>query len=436
MTADPVAIIAAKRDGHELTASQISGWIDGYVRGDVPDYQMSAWLMAGYLQGFSEAEAAALTEAFVASGEVLDLSSLPGPTVDKHSTGGIADGTTLVVGPLAAALGLQMMKLSGRGLGHTGGTLDKLESIPGMRTGLSNAELVAQVERIGFALGAQTADLVPADRLIYALRDVTATVSNVALIASSVMSKKLAAGAGVIVLDIKVGSGAFAKELPMARELARVCVHLGTVAGRHTSALLSDMNQPLGIEIGNASEVREAILVLRGSARGRLRDLCLALVGELAFGAGLAPDPAAGRRQAERVLDSGAGLERFARFVEAQGGDPRIVEDDSLLPDAAVSLPVLAPADGWLASVDGEEVGLTAAALGAGRRRKEDEIDPGVGITIPVRIGDQVAAGEPIATIHARSSADASRASARLLAALGWSGTAVPVPALVVDRIP
>jgi pyrimidine-nucleoside phosphorylase len=432
---DPVAIIAAKRDGKELDAAEISAWIDGYVNGGVADYQMAAWLMAGYLRGFSESEAAALTDAFVASGDQLDLSRLSGPTVDKHSTGGVADGTTMVVGPLAAALGLQMLKLSGRGLGHTGGTLDKLESIPGMRTALSSDELLDQVERIGLAVGAQTADLVPADRMIYSLRDVTATVGNVALIASSVMSKKLAGGAQTIVLDIKVGSGAFAKELGMAGELARLCVHLGTVAGRRTTAVLSDMNQPLGDEVGNASEILEAVLVLRGEAKGRLREMSLELVGQLAVGAGIAADLEAGRDQAERALESGAGLERFARFVEAQGGDPRIVDDRSLLPTAPVSRPVLAAGAGWLAAVDGEEIGLTAAGLGAGRRRKEDTIDPAVGITIPVKLGDAVAAGEQIATIHARHDSEAEEAEARLQHALTWSDEPVTAPPLVIGRV-
>ena len=270
----------------------------------------------------------------VASGDRLDLSRLSGPTVDKHSTGGVADGTTLVVGPLAAALGMQVIKLSGRGLGHTGGTLDKLESIPGFRVGLGTGELLDQVERVGLAVAAQTADLVPADKSIYALRDVTGTVGNIALIASSVMSKKLAGGAASILLDVKTGSGAFMHETAEAVELARTCVELGEAAGRATAALVTDMSQPLGELVGNAVEVREAVEALRGERPGRFLDLCLTLTGHLAALAGKAADPEAGRRDAERALERGDGLERFRQFVAAQGGDPRVADDLSLLPQA------------------------------------------------------------------------------------------------------
>ena len=333
-------MIAAKRDGQELPAETLREFVLGYARDDVADYQMAAFLMAGYLNGFSHDEAVALTAAMVASGDELDLSSLSGPTVDKHSTGGVGDGTTLVVAPLAAALGMQVVKLSGRGLGHTGGTLDKLDAIPGMRTELAGDEMIAQVERIGLAVCAQTADLVPADKAMYALRDVTATVDDIALIASSVMSKKLAGGAGAILLDIKTGSGAFMKDLDSARELAELCVALGEDGGRATGALITDMSQPLADAVGNASEVREAIEVLRGERPGRFADLCIALAGHMAVLTGIADGGEQGDELARDALASGAALERFRAFVEAQGGDPRIVDEPSLLPGAPVTYEV------------------------------------------------------------------------------------------------
>jgi pyrimidine-nucleoside phosphorylase len=431
----PVDLIACKRDGGELPAAELRAFVLGYARGELPDYQMAAFLMAGYLRGFSRAETEALTDAMIASGRRLDLSQLHGPTVDKHSTGGVADGTTLVVGPLAAALGMKMLKLSGRGLGHTGGTLDKLESIPGFKVERGAEELLGQVERIGLAVAAQSADLVPADRAIYALRDVTATVASTALIASSVMSKKLAAGASCILLDVKAGSGAFMKDTASAIELARVCVDLGVAAGRRTAAVVSDMSQPLGDLVGNAVEVREAVEILKGERRGRILDLCLRLTAQLAVLAGVAPDPEAGRERARLALERGDGLERFRELVAAQGGDPRVVDDLSLLPRAPVEREVTAPADGWLAAVDAEAVGKVAAALGAGRQRKEDPVDPAVAVELPVKIGDRVAAGQPIGRILARTDAAADDAAARLLASLRWSERPVPAPPLVHEVI-
>ena len=330
-----VDVIAAKRDGAEIGDEELRELVLAYAREEVADYQMSAFLMAGFINGFTPAEAASLTAAMVASGDTLDLSALSGPTVDKHSTGGVGDGTTLVVAPLAAALGMQVVKLSGRGLGHTGGTLDKLDAIPGMRTELSGRELIAQVEEIGLAVCAQTGDLVPADKAMYALRDVTATVESTALIASSVMSKKLAGGAGAILLDVKVGSGAFMKDVDRARELAELCVHLGKEGGRATAALITDMSQPLADAVGNATEVREAIEVLRGERAGRFTDLCVALAGHMAALTGVAEDADAGRERAAAALADGAALDRFRRFVEAQGGDPGIADDPGLLPAGA-----------------------------------------------------------------------------------------------------
>jgi pyrimidine-nucleoside phosphorylase len=430
-----VEVIARKRDGGEIPADQLRTFVLAYAREELPDYQMAAFLMAGYLRGFTKGETEALTEAMVASGDRLDLRRLSGPTVDKHSTGGVADGTTLVVGPLAAALGMQVIKLSGRGLGHTGGTLDKLESIPGFRVGLDPDELLDQVERIGLAVAAQTADLVPADKAIYALRDVTATVGNVALIASSVMSKKLAGGAASILLDVKTGSGAFMHETAEAVELARTCVGLGRAAGRATAALVTDMSQPLGELVGNAVEVREAVEALRGERPGRFLDLCLTLTGHLAALAGRAGDPEAGRRDAERALERGDGLERFRDFVAAQGGDPRVVDDLSLLPQAPVTVEVAAPADGWLEAVDAEAVGRVAAALGAGRQRKDDAVDPAVAVELSTKIGDRVEAGRPTGRILARDEEAARAAADGLLAALRWSDRPVQAPPLVHEVV-
>ncbi|MGH8921217.1 MAG: thymidine phosphorylase, partial [Actinomycetes bacterium] len=374
-TTSVVDIIAAKRDGRGVSAEDLHHLILGYTAGHVPDYQMAAFLMAGYLRGFTHAETAALTEAMLASGDRMDLSALSGPTVDKHSTGGVGDSTTLVVAPLAAELGMQIVKLSGRGLGYTGGTLDKLDAIPGMRTALGADELVDQVERIGLVVCAQTAELVPADRALYSLRDVTATVGNTALIASSIMSKKLAGGADAILLDVKVGSGAFMKTVDEARQLGQLCVGLGDTVGRATRALITDMNQPLADTVGNAVEVREAIEVLRGERSGRLLDLSLCLVGHLAALSGVAPDVGSGTQRAMDALRTGAGFERFRLFVEAQGGDPRVVDDTTLLPTAPIVREVLAPQDASLAGVDAEAVGRASGALGAGRQTKDDVID-------------------------------------------------------------
>jgi pyrimidine-nucleoside phosphorylase len=430
-----VDAIAAKRDGRELSAADLKEFVLAYAREEIPDYQMSAFLMAGYLNGFSRDEAVALTHAMLDSGDRLDLARLSGPTVDKHSTGGVGDGTTLVVAPLAAELGMQVVKLSGRGLGHTGGTLDKLDAIPGMRTELSLDELLDQVERVGLAVCAQTADLVPADKAMYALRDVTATVDDIPLIASSVMSKKLAGGAEAILLDVKTGSGAFMKDEQGARELAELCVALGEEAGRSTGALLTDMSQPLAESVGNATEVREAIEVLRGEREGRFTELCVALAGHMAALAGLAEDGEAGGESAREALAGGGALERFRRFVEAQGGDPEIVDDPSLLPQAPVTHEVHAGTSGWLSAVDAEAIGVAAAGIGAGRRHKEDEIDLAVGIDILARIGDELEADAPIARVLARDQEDAEEAERAVLAALEWSEEPVSAPPLVHDRI-
>jgi pyrimidine-nucleoside phosphorylase len=330
---------------------------------------------------------------------------------------------------------MQMIKLSGRGLGFTGGTLDKLESIPGMRTQLTAKELIAQVERIALAVCAQTDDLVPADRAMYALRDVTATVGNTALIASSIMSKKLAGGAHAILLDVKVGSGAFMKTVSDATELAKVCVTLGSNAGRATRAVITDMSQPLADTVGNAIEVREAIEVLRGDRQSRFVDLCLALVGHLAALSGVATDAETGQERASQALHSGAGLDRFRRLVEAQGGDPHVVEDTSLLPIAPIVHDIHAPQDAWLATVDTEAVGRASGALGAGRETKEDVIDLAVGLALDAKIGDRVQRGEVIGRIFARSEDAARGGEHAVLDALGWSPRPVVAPPLIHDVI-
>jgi pyrimidine-nucleoside phosphorylase len=430
-----VDLIAAKRDGHPISSADIHELIAGYTTAHIPDYQMAAFLMAGYLRGFSDDETAALTDAMLASGAQLDLSKLAGPTVDKHSTGGVGDSTTLVVAPLAAALGMQMIKLSGRGLGFTGGTLDKLESIPGMRTNLTPQALIAQVDRIGLAVCAQTADLDPADRAMYALRDVTATVGNTSLIASSIMSKKLAGGAHGILLDVKVGSGAFMKTVEDAKKLAEVCVRLGADSGRAARALITDMSQPLADTVGNAIEVREAIEVLRGERESRFVELCLALVGHLADLSGVAPDPDTGRTMASEALRSGAGLERFRLLVEAQGGDPHVVEDLSLLPSAPVVHDIRATRDGWLATVDAEAIGKASGGLGAGRETLGAAIDAAVGLTLDVKIGDSVQRGGVIGRILARSEDSAETGAQAVLAALDWSLIPVNPPALIHDVV-
>ena len=434
----PLEVIAAKRDGRELDAAALAELIGGYAAERVPDYQMAAFLMAGYLNGFSTAEAEAMTAAMVDSGARLDLGRLRGPTVDKHSTGGVADGTTMIVAPLAAALGLQVVKLSGRGLGHTGGTMDKLESIPGLRVELSDEQMLDQAERIGLVVAAQSADLVPADRAIYALRDVTATVGNPALIAASVMSKKLAGGAAVILLDVKTGPGAFMKSPAAATELAELCVGIGAAAGRTTAALVTDMSQPLGDLVGNAVEIREAVEVLRGERTGRLAELSLVLVSHLAAMAGLAEGPEAGRAQAEAALAGGHGLAKLAAMIEAQGGQAAVVDDLSLLPSAPVTVEVGAPAglDGWLAAVDAEGVGRLAAALGAGRQRKTDQIDPAVAVELRAKLGDRIEPGELIGRVMAADQAAAERAAAALPGLLSVAPEPVDPPPLVVGRVP
>ncbi len=405
-------VIAAKRDGRELTTEEIDFFVRGTVDGSVADYQASAWLMAVFLQGMTPRETLDLTLAMRDSGEHIDLSDLPGgPSLDKHSTGGVGDKTTLVVVPILAAAGVSMLKMSGRALGFSGGTVDKLEAIPGFRTDLSLEEAKAQVRRIGAALIAQSSQLAPADKILYALRDVTATIECIPLIASSIMSKKLAAGAQRIVLDVKVGRGAFMKTQQRAEELARALVAIGTGAGVPTSTLLTAMDEPLGRMVGNALEVREAIMTLRNpsEADARFRSLCVALAARGLVAVERARDVQEGAAEAERLLASGAAAAKLAQIIAAQSGPDSLDRVESALPVAPVQHPVSSEASGAIAGMDAEAIGRLAMALGAGRAAKSDPIDPAVGIELHAKTGAQVQMGQALATLHLRAS-DAPRA--------------------------
>jgi len=424
-------VVAAKRDRRTLTPAEVEGFVEGYTRGDVSDALAASFLMACVLNGLDAAETLAMTRAMIASGKTLSFDDLGRPTVDKHSTGGVADGVTLVFAPLAAALGLAVAKLSGRGLGHTGGTLDKLESIPGLRTDLTPDELAAQVAEVGCAVGAQSPDLVPADGALYALRDATATVPSIPLIASSVMSKKLAVGTDLILLDVKAGSGAFMKTPEDAERLAVACLDLATGWGRGARVAVTDMAQPLGDAVGNALDVAEAVEVLSGRFRGRLRDLVVAFAAAaLEETGGVGRDDATAR--AEAALDDGTALERFQVMVRAQGGDPRVADDPwAVLPRAPVVRPLLATANGVIHAMDAEAIGLASGALGAGRLRKGDPIDPAVGIVVRAKIGDGIEAGEPMGEVHARGVDMADEAAARVNAAITLGEADVAPPRLV-----
>lgn len=394
-------IILRKRQGEELTSEEIRWFIASYMLGEVAEYQMAAMLMAIFFRGLSDRETVDLTMAMVDSGERIDLGQIPGVKVDKHSTGGVGDTTTLVLGPLVAACGAPVAKLSGRGLGHTGGTLDKLESISGFRVGLTSAEVVANVKTHGLAVAAQTASIVPADGRMYALRDVTATVESIPLIAASIMSKKIAGGADAIVLDVKVGSGAFMKTLAQARTLARTMVRIGEGCGRKTVAVLTNMEEPLGFAVGNALEVEEAIATLSGNGPADLEELCLALGSEMLVLAGRADDPGRARALLKDAIASGAGLEKLRELIRAQDGDPRVVDAPELLPQAQVRMDLPAGGAGWVRSIDALAVGHAAQLLGAGRAKKGDPVDLSVGVVLRRKVGDQVTAGTTLATIFA-----------------------------------
>jgi len=394
----PAELIHRKRDGAELSEVEISELVLAYARDEVPDYQLAAFCMAVYFRGLTPTETHALTDAMVRSGETIDLSPLGRKVVDKHSTGGVGDKASIVIGPVVAACGVPFAKMSGRGLGHTGGTLDKLESIPGFRIELSGDEFIRQVQEIGLAIVGQTADLVPADKKLYALRDVTATVDIDPLIASSIMSKKIAGGADAILLDVKVGDGAFMRTLNEARELARTMVELGRLAGREVVCELTDMDQPLGRAVGNALEIAEALDTLEGSGPPDLTELVLGASAHLLDLSDLGVDVDEGRRLAEEAVASGAARELYDRWVRAQDGDPA----RDALPRTPVVRPVPAHASGFVQAIATMDVGLAALHLGAGRTRKEDAIDHAVGVVCLAKRGDRVEAGQPLADVHAR----------------------------------
>ena len=408
-------LIAKKRDGGELTDEEIRFMIDGYTRGEIPDYQMSAMLMAMYFRGLEHAETVSMTMAMMRSGETVDLSAVSGIKADKHSTGGVGDKTSLVLCPMMAACGVKMAKMSGRGLGHTGGTIDKLESIPGFSCAMTTDRFFENVEKVGFAIASQTAEIDPADKKLYALRDVTGTVAVRGLIVSSIMSKKLAAGADIIVLDVKCGSGGFMKTESDARLLAKEMVDVGFAAGRKTAALITDMDEPLGRAVGNALEVREAIAALKGEFSGDLTELCFAIGGCILLLGGMASSEAEARERLQKTIADGSALRKLREFIRAQGGDDAVIDDPDKLPAAPVRLEVLAAIDGYVNRIDAEGIGLVSLHLGGGRATKESVIDPAVGVVLEKKVGDAVRAGDCLAVIHASDDAAARRAERELL---------------------
>jgi pyrimidine-nucleoside phosphorylase len=414
VTIHPAELIERKRDGGELSDDELRDLVLGYARGDVPDYQMAAFCMAVMFRGLTGAETLAMTQAFIGSGETIDMAKQLGRrVVDKHSTGGVGDKTSIAVGPIVAACGVPFGKMSGRGLGHTGGTLDKLESIPGFGVELGLDEFIAQVRDVGLAIIGTTADLVPADKKLYALRDVTATVDSVALIAASIMSKKIAAGADAIVLDVKVGDGAFMKSIEDAQILAEAMLDLGKRAGRDVVCLLTDMDQPLGHAVGNALEIREAMATLRGEGPADFTELVLAACSRLLALSDLGVDESEGRHRAEAALSDGSATAAYERWIRAQGGDP----GEDRLAQAPVVAQVEAPESGYVTRLGAIQVGVAALHLGAGRRTKEDTIDHAVGVLCRRKRGEKVSAGEVLAEIHARDDASAAAAAREVLAA-------------------
>ena len=405
-----IDVIRKKRDGGELSRYEIEFLVNAYTHDRIPDYQVAAWLMAVVLCGMTRAETAALTDAMLRSGEVLDLSSLPARKVDKHSTGGVGDKTSLVLAPLAAAAGIAVPMISGRGLGHTGGTLDKLEAIPGFNVNLSVTQFRSVLETGGCAMIGQTSEIAPADRKLYALRDVTGTVESPYLICASIMSKKLAEGVDALVLDVKTGSGAFMKSEKDAAFLAELMVETGERMGKQVVALITDMDQPLGNMIGNALEVVEVIEVLRGAGPDDLRELCLELAAWMLHLGGISSSVVEGKQRSEQLLASGIAFEKFRQMVKLQGGDVSSIDDPKKLPQARQIMTIFSPRNGQVTSVQCEQVGTACVILGGGRERKEDAVDPAVGIVLHKKVGETVAAGEPLATIHYNSADRGTRA--------------------------
>jgi pyrimidine-nucleoside phosphorylase len=430
-----IDVIRKKRDGTELTQAEIEGLVNAYTQGDIPDYQVAAWLMAVVLKGMTRPETAALTDAMLHSGDVLDLSALSARKVDKHSTGGVGDKTSLVLAPLAAAAGVAVPMISGRGLGHTGGTLDKLEAIPGFNVNLSVAEFHRVLETCGCAMIGQTAEIAPADRKLYALRDVTGTVESPYLICASIMSKKLAEGIDALVLDVKTGSGAFMKTEKDAAFLAELMVETGERMGKKVVALITDMDQPLGNKIGNALEVIEVVEVLRGGGPEDLRELCLELAAWMLHLGGVAKTVEAGKQLSAELISSGKALGKFRQMVELQGGDARVLDDPKRLPQARHTLQVSSATAGYLTSMQCEQIGTACVILGGGRERKEDSVDPSVGIVLHKKVGDRVAVGEPLATIYYNSEAHAARARQLIEASCLVTNEAPPTRRPLVHRV-
>ena len=424
-------LIAKKRDGFELSTEEINFMIGAYTRGEIADYQMSAMCMAILFRGMSDRETLDLTLAMMHSGEVIDLSAIAGIKADKHSTGGVGDKTSLILCPMVAACGVKIAKMSGRGLGHTGGTLDKLESFPGFNISIGEQRFIDNVNSIGISLIGQTADIDPADKKLYALRDVTGTVPSIPLIVSSIMSKKLASGADVIVLDVKCGSGAFMKNEEQARELAERMTRIGKLAGKKCAAVITDMDQPLGCAVGNALEVKEAISVLKCETQGDLLELCLTLGSLILTEAGIAPDVERARAMLEEAVTSGAALQKLAEMVEAQDGEARDVYDTSRLPLAPVQIEVPSRQAGYLSHIECDEVGLISMHLGGGRETKESDIDLSVGVFLHKKVGDLVELGESLGTIHARDAATAEEAAALLRSCCSFSDEPVERPAFI-----
>ena len=428
-------IIHKKREGGELTREELRFFVQGFTRGEIPDYQASALMMAIFFRGMTRRETGDLTLEMAGSGDRVDLSALPGVKVDKHSTGGVGDKTSLIIGPIAAACGVTVAKMSGRGLGHTGGTVDKLESIPGLRTDIPRQEFFDIVKRTGLSIIGQSGNLCPADKKLYALRDVTATVESLPLIASSIMSKKIAAGADAILLDVKVGSGAFMKTLEDSRALAREMVRIGSQVGRQTVALITDMDMPLGRKIGNALEVQEAVEVLSGKGDHRLRSLCLELSANMVYLGRQAETMEGARAKAVEAVRSGGALEKLRQMAEAQGGDPSYITNPEKFTISPACVEIAAPQGGYITRLDAEGCGLAAVELGAGRETKESPIDPGAGIILMKNKGDRVEKGQPIARLYAQSKALCRRGEERFFQALEVGPQTPQTGSMILDRV-
>ena len=424
-------LIMKKRNGGNLSQEEIEYMITEYTADRIPDYQMSAMMMAVYFQGMSAEETVALTMAMAHSGDMMDLSAISGVKVDKHSTGGVGDKTSIALTPMVAACGVKIAKMSGRGLGHTGGTIDKLESFSGFTTGISAEHFVRQVNEIGVSIMGQTADIAPADKKLYALRDVTATVDNMSLIASSIMSKKLASGADAIVLDVKTGSGAFMKKEQDSFALAKEMVTLGNMAGRKTIAVVSDMDQPLGRAVGNALEVEEAIATLRGEGPEDFTRVCMTLGSYMLIAGRAASDEEDARKQLRKVIEDGSALKKLSEFVQAQGGDPAAVYDTSLLPKASIVEEIPADRSGYVSHIDCDEIGICSLLLGGGRETKDSIIDLSVGLVLHKKVGDQVAVGDTLATIYANDRDKLNAAKERFLKAYHFSDNFAKAPVLI-----